>query len=241
VSRALLVALALALALTGCETSAEKSAKLEKEALASNKHASTQGLQITRPSNQVKILASTLVHDSEGSAAVVELRNETAQALQAIPIAIEARDNHGASVYSNTAAGVGRSLVSVPYLAPHGQLYWVDDQVQGNGTPVSLSVRVGQASAYSGPAPAVSVTGVRSFEDPANGAGAEGSVRNGSAVPQRELVVFAVALSGARVLAAGRAVVPELGASASMRFQAYLVGEPAGARLQVSAPPSTLP
>lgn len=100
---------------------------------------------------------------------------------------------------------------------------------------------MGQASAFSGPAPRLSLAGVRPFEDPANGAGAEGTVSNASAVPQRELVLFAVALRGARVVAAGRAVVPDLGGSAATRFQAYLVGEPTGARLQVSAPPSTLP
>jgi hypothetical protein len=243
VSRRALAALALALALTGCETTAEKSARLEKAALRSGaaQHANTQGLRIAHPSTQVRVVASTLVHGSEGYAAAVTVRNDSATALRDIPIAIWANDAGGATVYSNTAPGLGQSLISVPYLAPHGELTWVDDQVQATTAPSSLKVELGQGTPVTGAVPSIVVAGVRQFEDPANGAGAEGMVGNRSAVAQRELVVYAVARRGGAIVAAGRAVVPQLPAAGSVRFQAYLVGSPAGAVVQASAPPATIP
>jgi hypothetical protein len=44
---------------------------------------------------------------------------------------------------------------------------------------------------------------------------------------------------GGRIVAAGRAVLPEVAAGASVPFQAFLVGAATGARLEASAPPTT--
>ena len=63
---------------------------------------------------------------------------------------------------------------------------------------------------------------------------------NRSRISQHELVIFAVARRGGTVLAAGRAVVPELAADASARFQVFWVGDPRGGSVQVLAPPTTL-
>jgi hypothetical protein len=49
-------------------------------------------------------------------------------------------------------------------------------------------------------------------------------------------VVYAVARKGGRIVAAGRAVLPEVAPGASIPFQAYFVGNPSGARIQASAP-----
>jgi hypothetical protein len=235
---------ALALLFTGCQTTQEKSARLEKAALHAQGHTGTQQLRSLRPSTHVKVLASTLLHGGTGYAAVVTLQNDSAQGLREVPIALEALDAHGTSVYSNRGPGLGNSLVNVSYLSPHGQALWVDDQVQtSGGVPASLHVQVGEApAAASTSAPSLSVAGVRRFEEPSGGAGAgaEGTVTNRSTVEQRELVVYAVARKGGQIVAAGRAIVPQLAAGASSRFQAYLVGSPAGATLQASAPPTTL-
>jgi hypothetical protein len=58
-------------------------------------------------------------------------------------------------------------------------------------------------------------------------------------VAQSGLVLFAFARRGGKIVAAGRAIVPELAPGASAHFQASLVGDPHGARLQVSAPPAS--
>ena len=242
--RAALLALALAPALAGCETTAEKSAGLEKQALReaaiqARLHPLSRGLRIARASTHVRAVEVALVHGSEAVAAVVTVQNTSGRALDAIPVAIEARDAHGRSVYSNTAAGIALSLTRIPYLPAHGRLTWIDDQVQSTAA-VSLSARVGEGSPAPAKAPAIVLGGVSAFQDPSNGAGAEGTVSNRSTVAQGELSVYALARRGGRVIAAGRAVLPSLAPGQSARFQAFLVGDPAGAAIQADAPPTTL-
>ncbi len=239
--RAALLLVALALTLTGCETSAEKSAQLEREAkqLAARRPAAAAGLSIRRQSSVVKVLDATVVHSSEGTAAVVTVRNTSAHAWRAVPIAITVKDAHGSTLFENNAPGLEAALVSIPSLAPHSELSWVDDQVPANGEPSVVSARVGEAPAAAGSLPEISVTGVHPSESAANGPGAAGMVGNRSRVAQLKLVVFAVARRGGRIVAAGRAVLPEVPAGASMPFEAFFIGDPHGAQLQASAPPTT--
>jgi hypothetical protein len=128
----------------------------------------------------------------------------------------------------------------VALLKPGVRTVWVDDQVQTTGTASAASARVGDAPAVSGEVPLLSVQGVHSFEDPSNGMGEEGTVSNRSRVSQQQLVVYVVARRAGRVVAAGRAVLPEAKAGASTPFQVFLIGSTAGAKLEVSAPPTTL-
>jgi hypothetical protein len=237
-ARALAPLLALAvLTASGCETSAEKSAELEKSALkAQAARPAAHGLQITRANPDVKVVATTLLHSSEGSAAVVTLRNSSSHALHDVPIAVELVGAGGQVVYTNTEAGVAKSLISVGLVPAHGVLSWVDDQIRGSGT---LRVRIGPAPTASGPIPSVAVSRAQLSEE-AGGAGALGTVTNHSGVAQQELVVFAIARRGGRIVAAGRSVLPTLPGGSSAHFQAFLVGAAAGARLAASAPPTTL-
>ena len=69
-----------AAALAGCETTAEKSAQLEKQALiAAAEPPSAHGLTITHPSRAVRVLSTALVSSREGTAVVVTLRNTSAR------------------------------------------------------------------------------------------------------------------------------------------------------------------
>jgi hypothetical protein len=179
------------------------------------------------------------VHGSEGTAAVVTVRNTSSTGLREVPLAINVKDAAGRSVYTNTTPGLARSLFSIAYLPPHGILSWVDDQVQGAGG-AKVSVTVGDAPAAPGPAPQLAVAGVRQYDDPANGPSAEGVVRNRSATSQQELVVYVVARRAGRVTAAARALLPLVEAHGSDHFQAFFVGNAAGAVLAVSAPPTVL-
>jgi hypothetical protein len=88
--------------------------------------------------------------------------------------------------------------------------------------------------------PEIAVAGVHLVEDPTNGVGAAGTVSNRSAVAQSSLVIFGVARRAGKLVAAGRAVIPELGAHAQLPFQLFFVGDPRGAQLQVSAPASAV-
>ena len=235
-------ALALAaLTLAGCETTQEKSAKLEREAKSHERIAgpAAAGLSITRAGRGATVTQTAVVRSSEGAAVAVRVRNLTGRALRDVPIEIHVRDASGRSIYANTLAGLGAPLRSVALLPAHGELTWVDDQIQPAGTPASVVALLGEGTPVGGAVPTIAVTSTKAAEASGGGPGAEGRVVNGSAVAQRELVVFAVARRGASVVAAGRAVVPELPAHGSAPFQVFLLGEPHGAQLEFSAPPTT--
>jgi hypothetical protein len=226
----------LAVLLGGCETTAEKSARLERQA---KRVALTQkGLSIAKASADISVLGAVLVRGAEGAAAVVTLRNDSAHALRDVPIAITVKDAQGSTVFQNNAPGLEVALTSLGSLPAHGVATWVDDQVPETGNPVSVIAIVGVSPAVSEALPKVEVAGVRQ-SDESGSATATGAVRNRSSVIQRTLVVYTVARRGGRVVAAGRAILSEVLPDASVPFHAFLVGSPKGAELTSSAPAST--
>ncbi len=237
---AALVLLALALTLTGCETTAEKSAKLEKQALKANPSGApaAKGLSIVSESTAIKVRATTLLRNSEGAAVAITLRNLSAHAHAAVPIAFTVNDSRGSALYSNSTPGLAHSLVSVPLIAAHGEVTWIDDQVTASGGTVIA--KVGEGADAHGALPRITVTGGHPFEEPGSGFAVKGTVVNHSSVSQRELVVYATARRGGKIVAAGRSVLAQAPAGGSMPFQVFFIGDPRGAELQFSAPPSTL-
>jgi hypothetical protein len=236
--RALALALtvaALAISLGGCETTAEKSARLER--VAHRIRPVERGLTIAKQSTDVRVLGTVLVHGSEGAAALVTLRNNSGHALKNVPIAIKVSDARGSTVFQNNTPGLEAALTSLASLGAHGEATWIDDQVQASGT-TSVSATVGVAPTVNGSVPRIEVQGVHASEE-GGGAGAAGTVRNRSNVTQQNLVVYVLARRAGRIVAAGRAVLPEVGAGASLSFQAFFVGSPAGAHLEANAPPTT--
>jgi hypothetical protein len=227
------------LALAGCQTTAEKSAKLERQARL-HPVAVARGLSIVRTSSHVKVIGTSVLHSTEGSVAVVELRNLSGLALGAVPLAITVTDARRATVYQNNAAGLQAALVSVPSIAAHPTFTWVDDQLPAGVNATAVSARVGEPPALARSLQQITVAGVHLIEDPTNGVGAAGTVSNRSQVVQSKLVIFGLARRAGRIVAAGRAVLAELAAGSQMPFQIFFVGDPRGAQLQVSAPASTI-
>lgn len=237
----LAAALLPVLAAAGCESSQEKSARLERQAkLARAEHPAqtAKGLAIAHPSSAVRVLETQTVHDSEGTAVVVTVRNASTHALRDIPIAIAVRGARGEMLYQNAVPGLEAALTSVPVLAPGQRFSWIDDQVQASAAPASVSAEVGEAPRATGAIPRITLTGVHADEE-SGSPGIAGTVHNESAVAQQGLVVYGLARRGARVVAAGRAVLSEVPAHRAQPFQALLIGSAAGARVQASAPPST--
>lgn len=229
-----LAAMSLALVCCGCQTTAEHSAELEKHA----KHEvlALRGLSVRKENPSVKVLQSTMVHSSEGTAVVVALRNTSSRALENAPIEVTVRDTHGGVLFQNTQPGLDPSLTRVSLLAPGTETLWVDDQVQVSGIPASASALVGAATPTSRSVPQMGVSGTHLSGEAGAEAGATGTVANRSKVGQQHLVVYAVARRGSRIVAAGRAVLPEVSSGASVPFQIYFIGDPSGARIQTSAP-----
>jgi hypothetical protein len=235
-SGAALVAGIAALALSGCESSQERSAQLEHAA----KHfvgASVHGLTIAHASTQVKVLGTQLLHSSEGTAALVTLQNTSTHALRDVPLALTVKDASGATLYRNDTPGLEAALTSVALLAPGERFTWIDDQVQAAGTPASASAEAGEAQSAPGAAPAIHLTGVHATEAPE--AGVAGTVVNASRVAQHGLVVYGFARRAGRVVAAGRAVLSEVPAHGSSPFQVLFIGSAQGAQVEALAPPTT--
>lgn len=235
-TRLVLAALIAAVALSGCESSQERSAQLAREA----KHfvgSASHGLTIAHPSTEVRVLSTQILHSSEGTAALVTVRNTSSHALRDVPLAITVKDAGGAVLYRNDAPGLEAALTSVPVLTPGQRFTWIDDQVQATGTPASASAEAGEAPPSSGPAPKIRLSGVHATEAPE--AGVAGTANNESSVAQRDLVVYGVARRGAKIVAAGRAVLTEVPAHGSSPFQVLFIGGAQGARVQASAPATT--
>lgn len=226
----------LALTLTGCESNQERSAALAKHA--HHQRPLQAGLSISRRSADVKVLGTSFITGSEGAAAVVVLRNTSAHTLRDVPVAITVKGKNSRTLYENNGPGLEAALTSLASLPAHAQATWVDDQLPASSGTATVTALVGEAPA-AGAAPQIEVQGVHASEESGTGAGAAGTVRNRSSVTQRSLVVYGLAVRGGRIVAAGRAVLPEVAAGASVPFQAFLVGEATGAKLEASAPPTT--
>jgi hypothetical protein len=227
-----------AISLAGCETTAEKSAKLEK---AAKRVAPPQqlGLSIAHASSIVKVQSATLVHGAEGTAAVLRLHNSSAKAIREVPISISLKDAHGATVYTNATPGLAKTLTSLALLPAHSDGVWIDDQIPGTSAK-SVTTKVGEGVAVSGTAPRLAISETQLTKDPSGAATVEGTIKNASSTAQSELIVYALASDGGHVVAAGRAVLASLAPGTSAPFQAFFVGNPAGAHLQLSAPPTAL-
>jgi hypothetical protein len=239
--RVLGAVLALALALGGCESSQEKSSQLEKQAKlaqARNPVKAAKGLSIAHVSGDVQVVATQALYSSEGTAVAVTLRNRSTHTLRNVPIALTAKGGGGGTLYQNNAPGLEAALTSAPSLAPGQQLVWIDDQVQASEAPASVSAVVGEAPQAAGPVPRIALSGVHQNEE-SGSSGVAGTVRNDSAVAQRNLVVYGIARRDGRIVAAGRAVLSEVAAHGSSAFQVLFIGNGAGAHVEASAPPST--
>jgi hypothetical protein len=240
---ALALAALAAAVLSACETTQEKSARLEKIALRKKANAplGASGLKITTPSRAIQVLEAVVLHASEGTAVAVRLRNRSGKAQYQVPLLIDVTGANGASVYSNSTPGLATSLVSAAYVPAHATVVWVNDQIQATAAPKAVQTKIGEGKPASGVPPKVEVTSSRLEHEPGGVAFVAGSVANRSGVDQHELVVTALADAGGRTVGAGRAVLALLPAGQTSKFQIFLVGEdPAGAKLLVGVSPSTL-
>lgn len=234
---ALLVAIVVGAA--GCQSSQSKSAELEKEG--HNVLAKEQGLQIAGVNKQVKVEDTAVLSDKNGSAVVVTLKNESSQALVNAPIAIDVRDAKGKTVFKNNAPGLDPSLVSVPLMMPGQTVDWVNDQVLANGEPKSVKVEVGntQDTVTSSP-PEIDLSQPKLKTDPFSGTEATGTITNKSGVDQTKLTLFAVARKGGQIVAAGRGGFKRLKPDKPSEYHIYFIGDPTGADVTVTAPPTVL-
>lgn len=234
----LAIALAgVALVVTGCESTQDKSAKIAAE-LGPVKQ--EKGLKISKQSKEVEVVSSTLLTDQNGSAVVVRLRNRSNENLVGVPIAIDVLDAKGKSVYTNGIPGIEPALAAVPFIPAGGEAEWVHDQILATGVPAKVEVKVGEGGEpFKGEQPQISVSEPKLEGDPYSGVLAGGNVENQSGEDLERLLLYAVATKGGEVVAAGRgAIEPFKAKPKPFPYNIYFIGDPGGADVTVSQFPS---
>jgi hypothetical protein len=233
-----LAAVGSGLTLSACQSSQAKSAELEKRGATLLKK--EEGVTVTQTSNIVKVRDTAVLSDANGAAVVVTLENTSTQALRNVPITINVKDAKGKSVFRNDDPGLEPELAHVPVIKPGETLDWVNDQILASGEPKSVDVKVGVTQDTLPPnPPQVEASPPKLKNDPYSGLQVEGTVTNNSDINQDKLVLFAVARKGGQVVAAGRGGIKLIKAGGDRPYHIYFIGNPKGADVTVTVPPST--
>jgi hypothetical protein len=239
VIRAAAPLLVVTLALTACQTTQELSAHRAKTA---KKLVNQKGLTVSHENPNVAIGVTGIVQDKNGIAAVVELRNTGKVAQAELPVSIAVTDAKGKPVYRNDVAGLESSLVSMSLLAEGEDAFWVNNQITATGKPAKVQAKVGAAKGkVPAQVPSFAISGV-GLQIDSGSVFAKGTIVNRSKVAQKRLTIFCVARKGTKIVAAGRGILdalPPAGAKPT-KFTVFFIGNPKGAKLSFSAPPTVL-
>ncbi|HEY2570162.1 MAG TPA: hypothetical protein VGI27_01750, partial [Solirubrobacteraceae bacterium] len=134
-------------------------------------------------------------------------------------------------------------LSHVTLLRPHASMWWVDDEVLATGkvAAAKVSVGTGQRSRPGAGAAALSAKATH-VATQAGTTTVSGVVANHTGRAQSSVPVFAVAVRGGKVVAAGRAVVASVPAGAALAtpFDLPLVGDASRANIELTALPGAL-
>jgi hypothetical protein len=231
----------LAVAAAGCQSTQATSA--ERQAEGKKLIESDKGLVVAKANPDIKVVDSTVLSDGNGSAVVVQLKNESDQGFVNVPILIDVRDVKGKSVFKNTLPGLVDSLTEVPEIGPGQTVDWVNDQVLATGKPDSVKVKVGaSADPLPDTIPEIDLGEPKLKVDPVSGTEASGSIENKSQIEQKDLTLFAVARDGGKIVAAGRGGVKRLVVDPKRpaTYHIFFIGDPEGADIDVSASPTQL-
>lgn len=230
---------ALAVTASACESTESESAKIAGEAGAAEV---TSTLKLGAANRDVRVSDVTLLSGGGRKALAVKLTSSSSRAQREVPLLVKVTGTGGKLLYSN-ATGAEVLLSHITLLAPHSSTWWVDDEVLTSGAPTAAKVSVGTGSRSQPTVRSAALSA--STTHVATQAGTttvSGVVANHTGKAQSSVPVFAVALRGGTVVAAGRAVVASvpLGASAPAPFDVPLVGNATGAKIELTALPGAV-
>jgi len=225
------LALLLLAGVSGCQSTQSRSAELEEEN--ATVLLEEEGFAVTKEDPNIEVTSTTLLSEAEGSAVVVELRNDSPDDLVDVPIAVDVLEAKGRSVYTNETPGLEQALVAVPFIPARGEAVWVNDQVLASGRPASVEVKVGVGGKpYDGDQPEIDVSDPQLEGDPTSGVVADGDVVNRTGEDQNRFLIYAVARQGKKIVAAGRAAIEHLKPETKkVPYNVYFIGDPRGAEL----------
>lgn len=227
--------------LSACESTEQESARIGREA--DKLGAGPAALKLGAVNRGVRISSATLLNSDGRMAVAAKLTGTSAHPQQNVPVLVNVTGAGGKVVYTNGSGGVEASLQRMALLRPGQGEWWVDDQVLSSQSTSGVKVRVGTGTTLhtSDSAPVLAAKAGHVGQQ-AGISVLSGELVNRSKTAQSKVPVFAVAVRGEKVVAAGRAVVSELPAraGASVPFQIFLVGNPAGAKIELTAVPTAV-
>lgn len=225
--------------LSACESTQQESEKIGREG---KQPAAGQGsLKLGAVNHSVRVSDVTLLRSAGRTAVAAKLTGTATRPQLEVPVLVEVMGAHGKVAYSNETGGLEASLQRMALLRPGQGEWWVDDQVLSSQSATGVKVRVGTGSApRAGSAPPTLSTTTPHVAEQGGLSVVSANVVNHSPKAQGKVPVFAVAVRGGRVVAAGRAVVSALPGhpGASVPFQLFLVGNPAGASIELTVVPT---
>ncbi len=222
----------------GCETTQEKSAKLEVSGAGL---AQTDTVKLTASNREIEVVDKTVLTDQYGTAVIVRLRNTGTQPQVDVPIQVDIKDPKGKSVFKNDTEGLEDGLLNIQVIEPGKETWWVHDQVFPTGKAAGFDVTIGKSD-LPPPAsiPKLTATKPEINEDPVSGIEVQGEITNESEVEQTDLLIYAVATKGGKVVAAGRGLIPKLKTGPKGEpYNIFFIGDPKGADIEVFAAPNT--
>lgn len=228
----------LSMTSSACQSTEQESAKIGRES--QHQAAGPGALKLGAASHSVRVSDVTLLNSGGRLAVAARLTNTSARPQTDVPLLVNVTGKDGKILYSNETGGVEASLQRIALLRPHQSAWWVDDQVLTSGRASAVELRVGTGSKPRSSAfPAIGTTAMRTAQQ-SGVSTLSASLVNHSSRGDSKVPVFGVAVRAGRVVAAGRAVIGALPAhqGASIPFQMVLVGNPAGATLELTAVPS---
>jgi hypothetical protein len=231
---------ALTVTFSACESTEKESAKIGREA--GRLAAGPADLKLGAANHDVRVSDVTLLK-SAGRSAVAARLTTSGRAQLSVPLLVNVTGAGGKVLYTNGTGGVEASLQRIALLRPGTSEWWVDDQVLTTQTTTGVKVRAGTgARPHKGTRlRALATTGTHLGEQSGLPV-LSGTLVNHSGKAQGRVPVFAVSVRAGKVVAAGRAVVSDLPARAgsSAPFEIFLVGNPAGGKLELTAVPTVL-
>ncbi len=222
--------------LSACESSQDKSAKLEAQGAGLEEE---KAVSVGRENPDVKVAEKTSITDENGTAVVVLLDSSSPRDQVDLPVIFDLTDASGQSVGDNATPGIQRTLTNATVVPGRAETWWVNDQVVAAGEPQEIKVQVGTSNTpVPREIPDFKPTEPTLKNDPIDGLVAVGKVTNPTSEEQRKVLVTIVASKGGKVVAAGRGIVAKVKPNKGARYSVFFIGNPKGAKLDVAATPT---
>ena len=229
-------------ALGGCvETTQQKNARaqLQDDRLL----ASRSSVHVMRQDANIAVLKVRTLRSLGRGAVAATLRNDDGRPVSDLPLSVGLYTPGGHATYLNRQPELPYFQTHIAGIGGKAEATWVFS----SASPIPAGrvfVRVGSPaipldrSVTQLPAIVSSVTSVRSSGR--DRTTVSGQIENRSEAPQDGLEVYAYALSGDRLVAAGTAPLDSLDSGATQAVQVPLVGKPGSSAVHLEIPPTNL-